>query len=59
MKKNLTAEEVRKRLDRAGNVINLGAAPLLAPGSGKYSIEETEESLSRLLNRAVQDRSTR
>lgn len=56
-KQTLTVSEMRKRLDRADYVMNLGAAPLLAPATGKYSTEETEESLTRLLDRVKNDRS--
>lgn len=49
-KKTLSAEEVRKRIDNARIHINLGSGSLLSP-AGKFSDEETEQSLQRLLKK--------
>lgn len=48
-RKTMTADEVRKRLDRATNTIDLGSGSLLGPASSKFTADETERSLNRLL----------
>lgn len=48
-RREMSADEVRKRLHDADIVIDLGASPLLAPTSSKFTDEEAERSLFRLL----------
>lgn len=58
-RKEISADEFRKRIRNADVVVNLGAAPLLVPTSLHFTDEEAERSLFRLLRSAVSKTSSK
>jgi len=50
---NMSANEVRKRLRLARNVIDLGGGSLLGSEPSKFTDDDVERSLERLLNRTA------